>query len=102
MLLVFLQMSATHQHPCYVCGPTGCIFIDSTLLQRQSLPVGKSPRSTSQRVASPRKRQCSGASYHENDNGVVEEHGEDAEALADTYKKSSTARVDLQAVAAGL
>ncbi len=72
------------------------------LMQRQGSGSNKSPRSSSQRVASPRKRQCSGATHDDADNGTLEEQDEDAEALAGNGKRSDSGRVDLQAVAAGL
>jgi hypothetical protein len=52
-------------------------------------------------VASPsRKRQCSGASHDELDNGAMEDQEEENETLLG--KGGENSRVDLQAVAAGL
>jgi len=64
-------------------------------VQKQGNGSSKSPRSSSQRVASPsRKRQCSGASH------AMEDQEEEQETLVG--KGGDSSRVDLQAVAAGL
>lgn len=70
-------------------------------MQKQGNGISKSPRSSTQRVASPsRKRQCSGASHDELDNGAMEDQEEEQETLVG--KGGDSSRVDLQAVAAGL
>jgi len=70
-------------------------------VQKQGNGSSKSPRNSSQRVASPsRKRQCSGASHDELDNGAMEDQEEENETLLG--KGGENSRVDLQAVAAGL
>lgn len=63
----------------------------------------KSPRSPTQRVASPnRKRQCSGASHDELDNSTIDEQDEETEPSLGAGKRGDSSRVDVQAVAAGL